>query len=50
MATNGEQEASMTTATEMAAWMSYPDAQRFSGLGRTKLWDQREVEKRARGD
>jgi excisionase family DNA binding protein len=39
MATIGEQEASMTTATEEAAWLSYPEAQRFSGLGRTKLWE-----------
>lgn len=29
----------MTTATEEAAWLSYPEAQRFSGLGRTKLWE-----------
>jgi excisionase family DNA binding protein len=28
----------MATATEEAAWLSYPEAQRFSGLGRTKLW------------
>lgn len=29
----------MTTATEEATWFSYPEAQRFSGLGRTKLWE-----------
>lgn len=29
----------MTTATEEAAWLSYTEAQRFSGLGRTKLWE-----------
>lgn len=29
----------MATAVEEAAWMSYPEAQRFSGLGRTKLWE-----------
>ncbi len=29
----------MTTATEEAAWLSYSEAQRFSGLGRTKLWE-----------
>jgi len=29
----------MATAVEAAAWMSYPEAQRFSGLGRTKLWE-----------
>ena len=25
--------------TEEAAWVSYPEAQQFSGLGRTKLWE-----------
>jgi excisionase family DNA binding protein len=42
IATNGEhpqQEAEMTTLVEEAAWLSYPEAQRFSGLGRTKLWE-----------
>lgn len=29
----------MATAVEEAAWLSYPEAQRFSGLGRTKLWE-----------
>lgn len=29
----------MTTLVEEAAWLSYPEAQRFSGLGRTKLWE-----------
>ena len=29
----------MTTVVEEAAWLSYPEAQRFSGLGRTKLWE-----------
>ena len=29
----------MATATEASAWMSYPEAQRFSGLGRTKVWE-----------
>ena len=28
MATKGE-----------GAWLTYPEAQRFSGLGRTKLWE-----------
>jgi excisionase family DNA binding protein len=28
----------MTTVVEEAAWLSYPEAQRFSSLGRTKLW------------
>jgi len=34
-----EQERHMTTVVEEAAWLSYPEAQRFSGLGRTKLWE-----------
>ena len=38
MATTREQEADMTTVVEEAAWLSYPEAQRYSGLGRTKLW------------
>jgi len=38
MATTREQEADMTTAVEETAWLSYPEAQRYSGLGRTKLW------------
>ena len=29
----------MTTAVEEAAWISYAEAQRYSGLGRTKLWE-----------
>jgi excisionase family DNA binding protein len=29
----------MTTAVEDAAWISYSQAQRYSGLGRTKLWE-----------
>lgn len=24
---------------EAAPWLSYPDAQKFSSLGRTKLWE-----------
>ena len=24
---------------EVAAWLSYPEAQRFSSWGRTKLWE-----------
>ena len=28
----------MAMATEETLWLSYPEAQRFSGLGRTKLW------------
>jgi excisionase family DNA binding protein len=29
----------MTTVDDEAAWISYSDAQRYSGLGRTKLWE-----------
>lgn len=29
----------MSAVLEEAAWLSYPEAQRFSGLGRTKLWE-----------
>ena len=29
----------MTKEVEEAAWISYPGAQQFSGLGRTKLWE-----------
>ena len=28
----------MGTVVEQPKWLSYPAAQRFSGLGRTKLW------------
>jgi excisionase family DNA binding protein len=28
----------MTTAVAEAAWVSYSSAQKYSGLGRTKLW------------
>jgi len=33
----GEHEANMTAAVE-EAWISYSNAQRYAGLGRTKLW------------
>ena len=33
-----EQEANMTTGLE-EAWLSYPEAQKYVGLGRTKLWE-----------
>jgi excisionase family DNA binding protein len=39
MTHNREQEAHVTTVVEDAAWLSYQGAQRFSGLGRTKLWE-----------
>ncbi len=29
----------MATAVEEAGWISYAEAQRYSGLGRTKLWE-----------
>lgn len=29
----------MATATEEPSWLSYRETQRFSGLGRTKLWE-----------
>jgi excisionase family DNA binding protein len=38
MVTTREQEVNMKTVVEEAAWISYMDAKRFSGLGRTKLW------------
>jgi len=28
----------MRIVTEEIAWLSYPEAQKYSGLGRTKLW------------
>ena len=39
MENNCERERRMTTAVEEAAWISYSEAQRYSGLGRTKLWE-----------
>ena len=37
---NGSERARrMVTAVDEAAWISYSDAQRYSGLGRTKLWE-----------
>ena len=39
MKNDGEPERRMTTAVEEAAWISYSQAQRYSGLGRTKLWE-----------
>jgi excisionase family DNA binding protein len=38
MANDCEQERSMETV-EQPRWLSYSAAQRFSGLGRTKLWE-----------
>ena len=34
-----EQEKNMATATEEAAWLDYAAAQKYTGLGRTKLWE-----------
>ena len=39
MADTREQEEHMTTVVGEAAWISYSEAQRYSGLGRTKLWE-----------
>jgi excisionase family DNA binding protein len=39
MADTREQEEQMTTVVAEAARISYPEAQRYSGLGRTKLWE-----------
>jgi excisionase family DNA binding protein len=39
MADTREQEEHMTTVVAEAAWISYSEAQRYSGLGRTKLWE-----------
>jgi excisionase family DNA binding protein len=38
MTNTREQEEHMTTVVAEAAWFSYSEAQRYSGLGRTKLW------------
>ena len=37
--TNTREQESVGTLVEVAAWLSYPEAQRFSSLGRTKLWE-----------
>jgi excisionase family DNA binding protein len=29
----------VATVVEEAAWISYSEAQRYTGLGRTKLWE-----------
>jgi excisionase family DNA binding protein len=38
MADAREHEGNMATAVE-EAWISYSEAQRYAGLGRTKLWE-----------
>ncbi len=35
----GGQERVVATVIEEPGWVSYSEAQRFSGLGRTKLWE-----------
>jgi excisionase family DNA binding protein len=35
----GEQERVVATVIEEPGWVPYSEAQRFSGLGRTKLWE-----------
>lgn len=37
--TNAREQERAGTVVEEAAWLSYPEAQRFSSLGRTKLWE-----------
>jgi excisionase family DNA binding protein len=39
MKNGSEQESRMSGAVEEAAWISYSDAQKYAGLGRTKLWE-----------
>jgi excisionase family DNA binding protein len=39
MKNSGKQGRYLATAVEEAAWISYAEAQRYSGLGRTKLWE-----------
>jgi len=35
----GGKRRSVETAVEVDRWISYSDAQKYSGLGRTKLWE-----------
>jgi excisionase family DNA binding protein len=37
--TSEQQRRSMETTLEVDRWVSYSDAQNYSGLGRTKLWE-----------
>ena len=39
MANASEERKTVATVVEEAAWMSYTDAQKYAGLGRTKLWE-----------
>lgn len=38
-ANGGDKEDGVEVVVEEAGWLSYPEAQKFSGLGRTKLWE-----------
>ena len=35
---DAREQQTTTTAVVEEAWLPYPEAQRYSGLGRTKLW------------
>jgi excisionase family DNA binding protein len=37
--TNTREQLECGALVEARAWLSYAEAQRFSGLGRTKLWE-----------
>lgn len=37
--TDTREQEKVGALVEAAAWLSYSEAQRFSGLGRTKLWE-----------
>jgi excisionase family DNA binding protein len=39
MTDTGEEWRSVETTVEGDRWISYSDAQKYSGLGRTKLWE-----------
>ena len=37
--TDTREQEKVGALAEVAAWLSYTEARRFSGLGRTKLWE-----------
>lgn len=39
MKNGSTQQSHIATAVEGAAWISYFEAQRYTGLGRTKIWE-----------
>jgi excisionase family DNA binding protein len=39
MKNGSKQQRHIATAVEGAAWISYFEAQRYTGLGRTKIWE-----------